>query len=107
MIDMAFYISNRRGPGNLGRIAHDGAAKTPDADLLLRTRVRLLATPPVRLGFGQPIRLSGGTRAMLPADDAHPLDVRDLRLRERVRRDILALMLPAGLHTARQGGRHA
>lgn len=79
-----------RGAGNLALIAYDGEPRTPDAGELERLAVHPMAGDLVRHVLGHPVQLPVSLPgSMVLTDDYNPIDVRNLWLKEQVRRGIL------------------
>jgi len=77
------------GSGNLAMIAYDGPPRPFRAELVNGFSVHPLAAEGVRRFLDRRFRFPAGTPALVLTDDFNPIDVRDRRLKERVRRDIL------------------
>lgn len=77
------------GSGNLAVIAYDGPPRSLRVDLVGGFPVHPLAREGVTRFLDRKFRFAPGTPAMVLTDDFNPIDVRERRLKERVRRDIL------------------
>lgn len=77
------------GTGNLILVAYDGPPRPLAPSVREGVRVHNLAVENVRLGLSSPLTFPPGTPATVFTDDFNPADVRDLWLREQVRRSIL------------------
>jgi len=84
-----FFEMRGEAYGNLVVIAYDGPPRPDIGPRIAREGVHRLAAEWVARALAQPYRLAEGTPAMLLTDDRNPLDVRDLWLKESVRRRIL------------------
>ena len=76
--------------GNLVLIAYDGEPRSPDAGELERLAIHPMAETVARHALHHPLHLPGALPGAILTDDYNPIDVRDLWLKEWVRRNILA-----------------
>jgi spermidine synthase len=91
----AFARRGKEQAGNFVLIAHDGAARVPDRDILARATLSPWVEAVVRPALRAPVSLPADVPFMLLTDDHNPADARDLWLKERVRREILESTPPA------------
>ena len=75
--------------GNLVLIAYDGAPRSPNAGELERLTLHPMAETVARHALHHPLQLPDALPGAILTDDYNPIDVRDLWLKERVRRGIL------------------
>ena len=99
----AFVRRETEQAGNFVIIAHDGAARAPDGDILARATLSPWVEAVVRPALRTPVSLPADAPFMLLTDDHNPIDARDLWLKERVRREILDSTPPALLHGSAPG----
>lgn len=85
----AFDPAHGSGVGNLVMLAYDGAPASVDVRALSALPVHPLAGKSLRHALARPFAFPPGTPALLLTDDHNPIDVRDLWLKERLRRQIL------------------
>jgi len=85
----AFDPTQGDGAGNLVVLAYDGPPRPLDSGALRARPVHPLAAEAVRAALERPFAFPSGTPALRLTDDFNPIDVRDLWIKERVRRDIL------------------
>ena len=71
-------------------IAYDGEPRSPDAGELERLAIHPMAETVARHALHHPLHLPGALPGAILTDDYNPIDVRDLWLKEWVRRNILA-----------------
>lgn len=75
--------------GNLVVVAYRGAQRTPDAALYAREPVHPMARDLVGHALVNRFSFPPGTPAIILTDDFNPIDLRDLWMKEDVRRNIL------------------
>jgi hypothetical protein len=80
---------SREQTGNLVVVAYRGAPRKPDNALHASEPVHSLARDLVRHTLTNRFSFPADTPAILLTDDFNPIDLRDLWLKEEVRRDIL------------------
>jgi len=85
----AFDPAQSDGTGNLVVLAYDGAPRRLDAASLGERPLHPLAADGVRAALARPFSFAPDTPALRLTDDFNPIDVRDLWLKERLRRHIL------------------
>jgi spermidine synthase len=76
-------------PGNLAIIAYRGDQRVPRMDPRKLQAVHPLAIDLVSQALAGRFSFPAGTPAMILTDDFNPMDLRDLWIKEAVRRDIL------------------
>lgn len=84
-----FASSEGNAAGNLVLIAYDGEARAPDAGELERLAIHPMAESLVRNALRNPVQRHNATPGPILTDDFNPIDVRDLWLKEWVRKNIL------------------
>jgi spermidine synthase len=84
-----FAAGNDQAAGNLVLIAYDGAPRAPDAGELERMEIHPMAESVARHALRHPVQLSDPMPGPILTDDFNPIDVRDLWVKEWVRRNIL------------------
>lgn len=75
--------------GNIVVIAYDGAPRTPDAGEIHRLAIHPMAAALVRPALVRPLALPARLSAAILTDDYNPLDVRDLWIKEWLRKAII------------------
>ncbi len=82
------------GSSNLALIAYDGPARSVDSGALERFPVHPMAATAVRHALTHPLDLPASSTRLILSDDFNPIDIRDLWLKEQLRRTILATTHP-------------
>lgn len=85
----AFDAGTGRGWGNFAIIASDRTVPAPAAEAFASLPVHWLALQGLKPVLGRTAAFPAGTRSIVLTDDYNPIDTYDLRLKERVRREIL------------------
>jgi spermidine synthase len=80
--------------GNLVVIAYQGEQRVPARQMHVRQPIHPLASDLVQLALNRRFSFPAGTPAMILTDDFNPIDLRDLWIKEEVRRVILETTHP-------------
>jgi spermidine synthase len=84
-----FAAGESDAAGNMILLAYDGAPRAPGAGELRRLAVHPMAATLVRQALLQPLPLPGRLPGAVLTDDYNPIDVRDLWIKEWLRKAIL------------------